>query len=106
MIATRAADLSTSTRTCTSTETGNPGWSWSSPTGWPSSKQPMIEHIRKNVIVLINPVAEPDGRDEGVEWFYRYLKGRRIRQPSPSRRRTGHYVFHDNNRDTHSRRSS
>ena len=40
------------------------------------SEQPMIRDIRKNVVVLINPVSEPDGRDKVVDWFYRYLKGK------------------------------
>ena len=40
------------------------------------SEQPMIRDIRKNVVVLINPVSEPDGRDKAVDWFYRYLKGK------------------------------
>lgn len=40
------------------------------------SEQPMIRRIREKLVVLINPVANPDGRDKQVEWFYRYLKGR------------------------------
>jgi hypothetical protein len=40
------------------------------------SEQPMIQRIRKNVVVLINPVCNPDGRDKVVQWFYRYLKGK------------------------------
>jgi len=40
------------------------------------SEQPMIDRIRKNLVVLINPVSNPDGRDKQVEWFYRYLKGK------------------------------
>jgi hypothetical protein len=32
--------------------------------------------IRDRVTVLINPVAEPDGRDRQVDWFYRFLKGK------------------------------
>ena len=40
------------------------------------SEQPMIRDIRKNLVVLINPVSEPDGRDKMVDWFYRYLKGK------------------------------
>ena len=33
----------------------------------------MIQQIRDNVIVSITPVAEPDGRDRYVDWYYRYL---------------------------------
>ena len=40
------------------------------------SDDPRIRRIRENVVVLINPVAEPDGRDKMADWFYRYLKGR------------------------------
>ena len=40
------------------------------------SEQPMIRGIRERVLVLINPIAEPDGRDKVADWFYRYLKGK------------------------------
>ncbi len=67
------------------------------------SNQPMIEQIRRNVIVLINPVSEPDGRDKMVDWYYRYLKGKTDwdNLPEMSPPYWGYYVFHDNNRDTH-----
>ncbi|HEX7485390.1 MAG TPA: M14 family zinc carboxypeptidase, partial [Vicinamibacterales bacterium] len=67
------------------------------------SGQPMIQAIRRNVLVLINPVSEPDGRDRFVEWFYRYLKGRTDYEnlPETSPPYWGHYVYHDNNRDSH-----
>ena len=63
----------------------------------------MIQDIRDNVIVLINPVAEPDGRDKTVDWFYRHLKGKTDYDnlPGASPPYWGKYVFHDNNRDTH-----
>ena len=32
--------------------------------------------ITSGVITLINPVAEPDGRDRQVDWYNRYTKGR------------------------------
>ncbi len=69
------------------------------------SEQPMIKAIRSSVVVLINPVAEPDGRDRFVDWFYRYLKGKTDYEtlPPDSPPYWGHYVFHDNNRDTHQR---
>ena len=60
-----------------------------------------VQNIRENVITLINPVSEPDGRDKQVDWYYRYTKqktefddGRRGSPPY-----WGKYVFHDNNRD-------
>jgi hypothetical protein len=67
------------------------------------SDRPMIKRIRENVLVLINPVSEPDGRDKEVDWFYRTLKGKTDydRLPPDSPPYWGHYVFHDNNRDAH-----
>jgi len=67
------------------------------------SEQPMIRRIRENLVVLINPVSNPDGRDKQVEWFYRYLKGKTDfatlpRQAPPY---WGKYVFVDINRDSH-----
>jgi hypothetical protein len=67
------------------------------------SDQPMIQKIRSEVVVLINPVSEPDGRDKQVDWFYRYLKGKTDFEDLPpvSPPYWGFYVFHDNNRDSH-----
>jgi hypothetical protein len=67
------------------------------------SDQPMIQKIRSEVLVLINPCSEPDGRDKEVDWFYRYLKGKTDFEnlPPDSPPYWGHYVFHDNNRDAH-----
>ena len=69
------------------------------------SEQPFIKAIRSNVVVLINPVSEPDGRDRFVDWFYRYLKGKTDYDtlPPDSPPYWGRYVFHDNNRDAHQR---
>ena len=33
---------------------------------------PLIEGIRKNVIVMTFAVTEPDGRDRYVDWYYKY----------------------------------
>jgi hypothetical protein len=67
------------------------------------SDQPMIQKIRGELVVLINPVSEPDGRDKQVDWFYRYLKGKTDFEALPpvSPPYWGFYVFHDNNRDSH-----
>jgi hypothetical protein len=67
------------------------------------SEQPMIRRIRENLVVLINPVANPDGRDKQVEWFYRYLKGKNDRATLPRQAPPywGKYVFVDINRDAH-----
>ncbi len=65
------------------------------------SEQPMIRQIRDRIIVLVNPVAEPDGRDRMVDWFYRHLKGKTDWENLPplSPPYWGKYVRHDNNRD-------
>lgn len=67
------------------------------------SEQPMIRRIRENLVVLINPVSNPDGRDKQVEWFYRYLKGKTDLNtlPRQSPPYWGKYVFVDINRDAH-----
>jgi hypothetical protein len=67
------------------------------------SDQPMIRRIRSNLIVLINPVSNPDGRDKVVDWFYRFLKGKNdfARLPRQSPPYWSKYTFVDINRDTH-----
>jgi hypothetical protein len=67
------------------------------------SEQPTIRRIRQNLVVLINPVSNPDGRDKQVEWFYRYLKGKTVRGNLPREAPPywGKYVFVDINRDAH-----
>ncbi|MGA3205789.1 MAG: M14 family zinc carboxypeptidase [Bryobacteraceae bacterium] len=56
-----------------------------------------IKHIRENVITLITPIVEVDGRDRMVD-IYRW----HLANPGkewPSLVYWGHYVAHDNNRD-------
>ncbi|HEY3383074.1 MAG TPA: M14 family zinc carboxypeptidase [Vicinamibacterales bacterium] len=67
------------------------------------SEDPMIQNIRKAVLVLVNPVAEPDGHDKMTEWFDTYLKGRRefATLPRQSPPYWNRYVFVDINRDAH-----
>jgi hypothetical protein len=67
------------------------------------SEQPMIRRIRSNLVVLINPVSNPDGRDKQVEWFYRYLKGKTDRATLPRQAPPywSKYAFVDINRDAH-----
>ncbi|HEX7174123.1 MAG TPA: M14 family zinc carboxypeptidase, partial [Pyrinomonadaceae bacterium] len=86
-----------------STETGSPEMVMELAHRLAVSEQPMIQNIRRNLIVLINPVSEPDGRDKTVDWFYRYLKGKTDFEnlPPTSPPYWGFYVYHDNNRDTH-----
>ena len=58
---------------------------------------PFIEDIRKNMIVMITPALEVDGRDRMVD-LYNYRKAN-PGKPVPSLLYWGKYVAHDNNRD-------
>ncbi len=85
---------------------------------------PFVTSIRDNVFLSITPVADPDGRDRIVDWFYRglereaLLKAEALEKDSlpgeqgdsvdaeegPRSRGVsvpywGRYVLHDNNRD-------
>jgi hypothetical protein len=59
---------------------------------------PFVQDIRNNVITLITPVIEPDGRDKAVDTYY-FNKA----LPKGAQRLPlmywGKYVQHDNNRD-------
>ena len=57
-----------------------------------------IRNIREHVITLITPVVEPDGRDRMVD-VYEWRKKHPGDTP-PSVVYPGHYVGHDNNRDS------
>lgn len=61
---------------------------------------PLFEQIRRNLIVMIAPALEPDGRDRYVDWYYRH----KIREETEADRVPGppywgKYIYHDNNRD-------
>ena len=58
---------------------------------------PLIEAIRKNIIVMITPALEVDGRDRAVDQ-YNYRKAN-PNKPAPPLLYWGKYVAHDNNRD-------
>jgi hypothetical protein len=58
---------------------------------------PFIQNIRKNLIWLITPVVEVDGRDRMVD-LYNYRKANEGK-PAPGLVYWGKYVAHDNNRD-------
>jgi hypothetical protein len=58
---------------------------------------PFIQNIRKNVIFLITPVLEVDGRDRMVDVYNYHLA--HPDQPPMNLLYWGHYVAHDNNRD-------
>ncbi|MDQ3280971.1 MAG: hypothetical protein M3Q69_06130 [Acidobacteriota bacterium] len=58
---------------------------------------PLMRSIRDNVITLITPVLEVDGRNRQVDlWRYRQANPN---VPTPPLVYWGHYVAHDNNRD-------
>lgn len=59
---------------------------------------PLIESIRKNVIIMITPTLEVDGRDTMVD-LYHYRKANEGKR-SPGLIYWGKYVAHDNNRDS------
>jgi hypothetical protein len=66
-----------------------------------TSDAPAIRAIRDRVITIVNPVAEPDGRDRQVDWYLRYTRDRTewddgFPRSSPF---WGKYLYHDNNRD-------
>jgi hypothetical protein len=84
-----------------STETGSPEMLMELVYRLAVSEAPVVRQIRDRIVVLVNPVAEPDGRDRSVDWFYRHLKGKTDYDNLPpiSPPYWGKYVFHDNNRD-------
>jgi Zinc carboxypeptidase len=59
---------------------------------------PMTQSIRKNTVFLITPVVEVDGHDRMVDWA-NYRKAYPDK-PQPDLVYWGHYVQHDNNRDS------
>lgn len=58
---------------------------------------PFIETIRKNMIVMITPVSEVDGRERMVD-LYNWRRAHEG-QPAPNLVYWGKHVAHDNNRD-------
>ncbi len=65
------------------------------------SEQPHIREIRRNVLTLISPVLEMDGRARMVDWYYRFLTEVTDLEDSPPSMAPywGDYTAHDNNRD-------
>jgi hypothetical protein len=81
-----------------STETGSPEMLMELAYRLAVEDSPVIQAIRKNVIVMITPTLEVDGRDMMVD-LYNYRKaneGKRV----PGLVYWGKYVAHDNNRDS------
>jgi hypothetical protein len=65
-----------------------------------ADESPLFAQIRHNVIVMIAPVLEPDGRDRYVDWYYHH----KITETSEADNLGGppywgKYIYHDNNRD-------
>jgi hypothetical protein len=60
---------------------------------------PLIEKIRQNVIVAIMPVADPDGRDRSIDWYYAHNVDITDYSKMSSVPYWGKYIMHDNNRD-------
>ena len=61
------------------------------------SESPFIQNIRRNLVLLITPVLEVDGRDRRVD-TYNYSKAN-PGKAAPGLIYWGKYVAHDNNRD-------
>ena len=59
---------------------------------------PLVQNIRNNVITLITPVVEVDGREKAVDTYYWNKKNRQTIGQLPLMY-WGKYVQHDNNRD-------
>ena len=60
-------------------------------------ESPYIKAIRSNVVTMITPVLETDGRDRQVDVYNWHLANPKDVWPSPIY--WGKYVVHDNNRD-------
>jgi len=60
-----------------------------------------IKAIRKNIITLIVPVLEVDGREKQVDWYYRHTINAVDwdNKPPMSPPYWGKYTYHDNNRE-------
>ena len=81
-----------------STETGSPEMLMELAYRIAVEDSPMINAIRKNVIIMITPTLEVDGRDTMVD-LYNYRKANPTKR-APGLIYWGKYVAHDNNRDS------
>lgn len=81
-----------------STETGSPEMLMELAYRLAVEDSPLIQSIRKNVIVMITPTLEVDGRDTMVD-LYNYRKANPGKR-TPGLIYWGKYVAHDNNRDS------
>jgi len=64
-------------------------------------ESPLIRRIRHNVITMITPVVETDGRERMVDWYYNVTIDYDDWDDMPPKAPPywGKYVLHDNNRD-------
>jgi len=85
------------TGTIHSTETGAPTALMELAYRLAVDESPYIRNIRENVITMITPIVEVDGRDRMVD-IYRWHRENPSKQ-WPNLIYWGHYVAHDNNRD-------
>ncbi len=60
---------------------------------------PLIQKIRDQVIVAIMPVADPDGRDRSIDWYYAHNVDVTEYEKMSSVPYWGKYTKHDDNRD-------
>jgi hypothetical protein len=60
---------------------------------------PLIQKIRDQVIVAIMPVADPDGRDRSIDWYYAHNVDVTEYDKMSSVPYWGKYTKHDDNRD-------
>jgi hypothetical protein len=97
LIATEALPFYWASGSIHSPETGSPEMLMELAYRLAVEDSPMIENIRKHMIVLITPCSEVDGHDREVD-VYNYRK-EFPRRPAPNLVYWGKYVAHDNNRD-------
>jgi hypothetical protein len=81
-----------------STENGGPEMLIELPYRLAVSETPFIQQIRNNVITIITPVIEVDGREKQVDTYY-FNKKRAQGDQRLGLMYWGKYVAHDNNRD-------
>ena len=81
-----------------STETGGPEMLIELPYRLAVGESPFIQQIRNNVITIITPVIEVDGREKQVDTYY-FNKKRAQGDSRLPLMYWGKYVAHDNNRD-------
>jgi len=60
---------------------------------------PLIEKIRSEVVVALIPVADPDGRDRSIDWYYAHNVDVTDYQKMSGAPYWGKYTKHDDNRD-------